>query len=166
MTDAATGPAIPDSLKVPANQEMVLEAHAVGYQVYSCTAKKDASGYEWTLKGPEADLFDGAGKKIGKHYAGPTWESVDGSVVVGEMKARADAPDAKDIPWLLISAKSTTGRGKLGAVTYVQRVATVGGKAPAEGCDQAHAYAESRVSYSATYNFYRAKPEGDNQPPY
>jgi len=91
---------------------MVLEARAVGVQIYECTqTSEDPARYEWTFKAPDAELFDSAGRKIGKHYAGPTWESNDGSKVVGEVKARYDGPDSNGIPWLLLSAKTTSGAG-------------------------------------------------------
>jgi hypothetical protein len=68
-------------------------AQASGVQIYDCSASKaDPSKFEWVFRAPEADLFDGTGKKIGKHYAGPTWESNDGSKVIGEVKARDDGP--------------------------------------------------------------------------
>jgi hypothetical protein len=36
------------------------------------------------LKAPDADLFDEGGRRIGRHFAGPTWEaSDDGSKVIG-----------------------------------------------------------------------------------
>jgi len=110
------------------------------------------------LKAPEADLVDGAGMKIARHYAGPTWEAKDGSKVMGEPVARDNGPDPTAIPWLLLSAKSTSGTGLLSNTQFIQRLRTAGGKAPADGCDQAHAGAESRVAYSADYLFYSAKP--------
>src|SRR6266704_1241294 len=87
------------------------------------------------LKVPEADLFDLSGKKIGKHYAGPTWESNDGSKVVGEVKARDDGPAPTAIPWLLLRAKSTSGNGAFSRTQAIQRLYTVGGQAPAESCN-------------------------------
>jgi len=109
-------------------------------------------------KAPEADLFDSNGKKIGKHYAGPTWESNDGSKVIGEVKARDNGPDASAIPWLLLSAKSTSGKGVFSQALSIQRLFTVGGKAPAEGCDQAQSGKEARIAYKARYFFFAAKP--------
>ena len=41
----------------------------------------------------------------------------------------------------------------LDRVRFVQRLQTQGGKAPAGGCDAAHAGATSRVPYSARYIF-------------
>ena len=156
--EVGTVPAVPDNLKVPAAQMLSLEARAVGVQIYDCKpGKDDPARFEWVFRAPEADLFDPAGKKIGKHYAGPTWESNDGSKVVGETKARDDGPDGNAIPWLLLSVKSTSGGGVLGRTASVQRLQTVGGKAPASGCSQAQAGREARVPYSATYYFYAAR---------
>src|SRR6476660_6548289 len=107
-------PAVPDNLKVPATHSLLLATPAVGVQIYLCSAAKtDPARFEWVFKAPEADLFDEAGRKIGKHYAGPTWESNDGSKVAGEAKARDDGPDANAIPWLLLGAKSPSGKGIL-----------------------------------------------------
>jgi hypothetical protein len=85
---------VPDSIKVPATEKFSFAATAKGVQIYECRAKKDdPTQVEWVFKAPEAELFDRDGKRIGKHYAGPTWESNDGSKVLGELKARAAAED-------------------------------------------------------------------------
>jgi hypothetical protein len=146
-------PSVPEALAVAAGQPLVLKASAKGVQIYTCSPGADGR-LAWTLKAPEADLFDGAGKKIGTHYAGPTWESTDGSKVSGVMKARADAPGGKAIPWLLLEAKSHAGDGVLARVTNVQRIDTVGGVAPEQACDASSG--EQRVPYTATYYFYAA----------
>jgi len=154
-----TAPAVPEALKAPPTQAPSLEAHATGVQIYECKpGKADPTRYEWVFKAPEAVLFDGAGKRIGTHFAGPTWESDDGSRVVGAVKARDDGPDPGAIPWLLLAATSNSGTGVFGSTRSIQRVSTDGGKAPASGCDQAHANAEARVPYKAVYVFYAAKP--------
>lgn len=155
--NAGTTPAVPENLQVPATQTISLETQATGVQIYECTAgKTDPTRFEWLFKAPEAELFDGAGKKIGKHYAGPTWESSDGSKVIGEVKARNDGPDANAIPWLLLSAKSTSGNGVFSHTQSIQRLHTAGGKAPAEACNQAQVGKEARVAYKAAYYFYVA----------
>jgi hypothetical protein len=148
---------VPETLKVPVTQVFSLETLATGVQIYECRASKD-NRFEWVFKAPEAELFDSAGRRVGKHYAGPTWESNDGSKVVGEVKARDDGPDPNAIPWLLLSAKSTSGSGVFGRTQSIQRLRTAGGKAPAEGCNQAQVGKEARVTYKATYYFYVAKP--------
>jgi len=150
---------MPDTLNVPANQELSLEVQATGVQIYECKAGKDEpTRFEWALKAPEADLYDSTNRKIGKHYAGPTWESADGSKVVGELKAKDNGPDSDAIPWLLLTAKSTSGNGIFAKTMSIQRVNTSGGKAPAGGCSQSQAGKEMRVEYKATYRFYTAKP--------
>lgn len=77
--------------------------------------------------------------------------------MVGEVKARFDSPGGTSIPWFLLTAKKTEGTGVLGKVTFIQRVDTVGGKAPAGGCDAAGGGKELRVDYTATYRFYGPK---------
>jgi hypothetical protein len=159
FADMGSAPGVPENLKPPVTQTVAVVAQANGVQIYECNASKsDPTRFEWAFKSPEAELFDDAGRKIGKHYAGPTWESDDGSKVVGEVKARDDGPDADAIPWLLLNAKSAEGNGIFGKTQSVQRVKTVGGKAPADGCDQAHLGKVARVAYRATYNFYVARP--------
>lgn len=154
-----TTPMVPDKLKAPAGQVLSLEAQATGVQIYECNSSKtDPTRFEWIFKAPEADLFDSLGRRIGKHYAGPTWESNDQSKVVGEVRARDDGPDADAIPWLLLTAKSTSGKGIFGQAQSIQRVRTVGGKAPAQGCSRGQAGSELRVPYTATYYFYVPRP--------
>ena len=146
---------IPVPLRVPPGAVLSQKLHAVGVQIYSCGAGKNgADRFEWVLKAPEADLSDQAGHKIAKHYAGPTWEALDGSKVMGEVMARADSPAANAVAWLLLSAKPAPGSGVFGAVRFIQRLHTVGGAAPPDGCNQASAGKEVRVPYSAEYWFY------------
>jgi hypothetical protein len=147
---------LPENLRVPDGQPLVLRAAARGTQIYTCKAKaSDPAAFEWVLKAPDAELFDQTGAKIGRHYGGPTWESADGSRVVGEVLHSSPAQGA--IPWLLLRAKSNEGAGVLAGVRYIQRVDTQGGLAPSSGCDAAHAGAEARVEYAANYDFYGAR---------
>ncbi len=148
-------PATPPALRAPADQKPARALLGTGYRIYTCSPSGPGA-FAWVLTAPEAALED-SGQAIGKHYAGPTWEAADGSKVVGKLVAKADAPEPGAIPWLLLEAKSTTGAGIFAAVKSVQRVATTGGQAPKEGCDAAHAGAEARVPYRATYWFYVAR---------
>src|SRR5712664_4431603 len=158
-SNVGTDPVVPDNLKVPAGQTLSLVSRATGVQIYECSAgKTDPAKFEWAFKAPEADLFDLSGRKIGKHYAGPTWESNDGSKVVGQVKARDDGPNANAIPWLLLSANSASGKGVFSQTQSIQRLYTVGGKAPAAGCNRAQLGKQARVAYKATYYFYGPKP--------
>ena len=82
--------AVPQNLRVPDGQSLLLRAAARGAQIYACRVKAaDPAAFEWALKAPEAELFDQSGARIGRHYAGPTWESADGSRVVGEVMQRS-----------------------------------------------------------------------------
>lgn len=88
---------------------------ATGVQVYTCT-HNPAGATGWLLKGPDAQLFDSQNKPVGKHYAGPTWEGLDGGKVVGVLKTSMPAPVDKAVPWLLLNAKSHEGPGSFRAV--------------------------------------------------
>jgi len=146
---------IPTILVPPASSVLLFELRARGVQIYACEAKPDdASAFVWTFKAPEAELFNERGDLVGTHFAGPTWQGQDGSAVVGAVLERADAPDTGAIPWLLLEAKEHAGSGAFSTVTHVQRLDTVGGVAPAEGCDEAHAGAQVRAPYQATYAFF------------
>jgi len=159
---------VPDKLSPGASESLAIIVHAKGVQIYECRARKDAAGeYEWAFVAPEADLYDAHGARVGLHYAGPQWESADGSKVLGTVKERADAPQADSIPWLLLTAKSVGPEGSFGKVTSVQRVNTLGGVAPKDGCLQAEAGTRVRVGYTADYYFFTASEprkanEGNN----
>jgi Protein of unknown function (DUF3455) len=146
---------IPQQLRPPANELLLIQVHAKGDQVYIC--KGDAAQFSWTLKAPDAQLFDEKGKSFGRHFAGPSWEANDGSRVVGKAVANSPSPDADSIPWLLVTILSHDGHGVLSLVTTVQRLNTNGGKAPNSGCDASHVNQEIRVPYSADYRFYAPK---------
>ncbi|HEY2118623.1 MAG TPA: DUF3455 domain-containing protein [Candidatus Acidoferrum sp.] len=146
---------IPQQLQPPANEQLLLQVHAKGDQVYTC--KGDGTQFTWTLKEPDAQLFDNNGKPFGKHFAGPSWEANDGSRVSGKAVANAPSPDADSIPWLLVKIVSHEGSGVLSRATSIQRLNTKGGRAPASGCDASHSAQEVRVPYSADYLFYAPK---------
>lgn len=148
---------VPDRLKPAANESLAMIVPAKGVQIYECRARKDQAGaYEWVFVAPEATLFDAHGNRIGRHDAGPHWESTDGSKILGAMKERADAPTAGAIPWLLLSAKSVGPEGAFSKVTSIQRVNTVGGVAPTTDCAQATIGRSARIGYTADYYFFVA----------
>jgi hypothetical protein len=154
---AAHAPKLPASLNVPPGNKLAFSMPAKGVQIYKCQAAGGAAP-AWTLTGPEAELLDNKGHSAGKHFAGPTWQGSDGSSVVGS-KTAAETVDRSAIPWLLLTATSHGGQGKFAQVTFIQRIETRGGLAPATGCDAAHLEATARVDYTATYVFFNpAKP--------
>ena len=155
---ALVAPAVADSpdlgdcqkLKVPAGNEVAFHAYAEGVQIYQW------NGSKWVFSRPEAFLFADAGYDglVGIHYAGPTWESISGSIVVGTVQQRC-TPDPDAIPWLLLVAVDTEGPGVFHGVTYIQRLYTVGGTAPTAPGD--YVGQEVRVPYTAEYFFYKAE---------
>jgi hypothetical protein len=156
-TPATSTRSVPESLN-PANEVRLGSVGARGVQIYECRAKKDdAEAAEWAFVAPEADLFS-HGKMIGTHYAGPHWESLDGSKIAGVTKARADAPQAGNIPWLLLATKSVGPEGAFAHVTSVQRVNTTGGTAPdAAQCTVKSIGTRARVNYTADYVMFGSK---------
>lgn len=146
---------VPANLAPPAGAVLLFDLHARGVQIYTCAAKPDdASAFVWTFKAPEAQLFNRRGEMVGHHFAGPTWQGNDGSAVAGTVLEHADAPDAGSIPWLLLRAKDRAGHGAFSTITYIQRLDTVGGTAPAESCAADHVGDEVRQPYEATYAFF------------
>jgi Protein of unknown function (DUF3455) len=146
---------IPPPLQPPVTEKLILQLHGKGNQIYSC--KSESGLFTWTLKAPDAQLFDIKDQPFGKHFAGPTWQSNDGTRVTGKLAATVDSPDADSIPWLLIKVVNHTGNGVLSRATSIQRIRTEGGKAPSDGCDSDHVDQEVRVPYSADYLFYAPK---------
>jgi Protein of unknown function (DUF3455) len=133
-------------LKVEAGNKVAYWAYAEGVQIYRW------NGAAWSFVAPEAVLYDADGDVVGTHYVGPTWESNSGSYVVGAVLERA-FPDPDSIPWLLLKVVESDGPGIFDGVTFIQRVNTLGGIAPAEAGD--FVGEEARVPYTAEYYFYR-----------
>lgn len=165
QTPTAAGPSaptVPAELAAPAGIEPVLRLYAWGTQNYKCTASADGGAPQWKLVAPDAELHttsDRASPVAGTHGAGPSWTLSDGSGVVGDgaQAKRASSPEAGAIPWLLMPSKDNGKSGSLQGVTFVQRLDTHGGVAPSTGCDAASVGSETKVPYSATYVFLRAR---------
>jgi hypothetical protein len=153
---AATAASAEDQQRVaaPAGARLVLETAAQGVQIYTCEKAGDL--YRWTFIAPDAALFDETGRQIGTHFAGPSWQLLDTSKVIGEMVAQAPAPEPHAIAWLLLRAKSHDGNGVLTNAEFVRRTETLGGAAPATGCDAAKMGTQARMRYTAHYLFYTA----------
>jgi hypothetical protein len=151
---ALSAPDVPDAIKVPQGEKLVLVGHASGSQIYTCSAGAEGK-WQWTLKAPDAELRNDKGAVIIRHFAGPAWKHNDGSEVTGKAAGHAASPDAESVPWLLLSAVSHEGSGVLAHVTSIQRIHTHGGQPPpAEECDAARSNTEARIPYTADYYFY------------
>jgi hypothetical protein len=164
---SACSGAMPPGLTAPAGNGLAFELAAEGVQIYSC-ADSSGSGPAWALQAPEATLTDPGGVKAGTHRAGPTWEALDGSTVVGA-KVAAGPTDPAAVPWLLLRAASHGGgQGRMADVTFVQRIQTSGGVAPSQGCSTSTVGTVARVPYRALYCFYRSEgvpPHGQSKIP-
>src|ERR1700746_3183832 len=77
---------LPDAILAP-GETVVLTLHAEGAQVYECKAGSDGK-LGWAFREPIATLF-ADGKTVGRHYAGPNWEHIDGSAVMAKVAANA-----------------------------------------------------------------------------
>ena len=134
-----------DATMPPSSQHAVLSVQGKGVQIYTCKAK------QWVFVAPAARLFDASGVEVGSHGDGPVWHLQDGSSVVGKVLAKTPSPDAASVPWLLLKATSTGGKGTLATVEFVRRSETKGGAAATVPCSDGELL---RVPYEATYTFY------------
>ena len=153
-------PWVPSTIAVPDGNAVFLVGHGVGVQIYACTAT--SSGFAWSFVAPRANLYNDKGELIITHFAGPTWQAMDGSRVVGGL-ARSVTVDPTAIPWLRLSAVSTaagSGGDRLAHTTFIQRIATSGGLAPpAEECNATTAAAVAEAPYTADYYFWQKAPQ-------
>ncbi|HTN47806.1 MAG TPA: DUF3455 domain-containing protein [Burkholderiaceae bacterium] len=147
---------VPAGLRTAPDEKPTYWLAARGVQIYECR-QQATNGFGWAFVAPEAELLDASDTVIGRHGAGPYWQSSDGSRVVGAVKARADAPVHGAIPWLLLTTKSSGPTGRFSEVTSIQRVNTAGGVAPTAGCSEGSRGKTIRVPYTADYVLYTAR---------
>jgi Protein of unknown function (DUF3455) len=154
---APSAPEVPGDIQVEDGHKVFLVAHAVGVQIYPCNAT--AAGFSWGGSTPRATLYDDKGKAVGEHFGGPTWRYQDGSSVVAA-RVNGVIVDPTAIPWLLLKANSRTvgaDGDRLANTTFIQRVATTGGVAPAAAdCTATSAGSRVEVPYTADYHFWKA----------
>lgn len=136
---------VPSAIRVPEGNRRIAVMPATGVQTYQCAAGS------WTFVQPDAILrYRGRAEVL--HTKGPVWTSVrDGSSVTAA--AQASSPVAGAIPELLLKSTGNRGPGLLGTVTYVQRLHTTGGVAPAVPCAEG---VTASVPYTADYAFWVA----------
>lgn len=183
---AITPPAVPPNLQADPGSRVFLLGHAIGTQNYVCAPSTTSpAGVAWTLFTPVATLFDDHGREITTHFFSPnpnpvdpntnpavladgairpTWQhSRDNSSAWARLHANGSAvvtPGA--LPWLLLDVAGVEeglgGGDQLTRTTQIQRVNTVGGLAPAQGCASAVDLGRSAyVDYAADYYFYRKR---------
>ena len=174
--DDIAPPIVPDKLKVLAPNEVFLIGHATGSQNYVCVTS--GTGVDWSLFTPEATLFNDSIQQVTTHFFSTnpnpddrgairaTWESSKDSSAVwaaatGVATFASDPgfvrPDA--VAWVRLAAVGVepgpTGGDRLSRTTFVQRINTVGGLAPADGCTQFTDIGKRAfVPYTADYVFW------------
>ena len=177
QAQSVTPPPVPDNIQVPAGNEAFLLGRGVGTQNYVCQPASSLGRVAWTLFTPQATLFNDQGAQLTTHFFSPnpfeftpgplanglvraTWQdSVDTSIVWAKAIGAATVnPDA--IAWVLLEMAGVqagpTGGRTLAVTTFVQRLNTVGGLAPATGCDiPTDVGNKAFVPYTADYFFYK-----------
>jgi hypothetical protein len=153
LSAMATFPAVaaepPAEIAAP-GMTVALAVHAVGAQIYACTAKSDGP-LQWTFREPIAALIVD-GKTIGRHFAGPSWQLDDGSLVKGKVAASAPGDSADDVALLKLTVIAPATEGALKGVTIVQRLETRGG-GKSGACETRGAL--FAAPYSAEYIFLK-----------
>jgi hypothetical protein len=157
---------VPSLIQTPAGVTLIHHFLATGTQDYKCTGTPvvgDAgmTAYSWPLAGPEAVLSDNCGTHMATHFAGPLgptgpeWKfTMDGSIVQGA-KNNAGSAVAGSIPELLLHATDHVGAGEFENVTFIQRLNTTGGVAPAATtCSASNLGEVQKIPYTADYYFY------------
>jgi hypothetical protein len=166
-------PPVPANLEVPAGHRPYLAVHATGTQNYVCLPGASSTGLVWTFYGPQANGFDRRDEQVMTHFlsanpveggtARPTWQhSRDTSAVWARPIVASTDPayvEPGAIAWLLLeivgSEDGPNGGRRLAPTTYIQRVETSGGVAPADGCTTLGA--KLFVPYETDYYFFRAE---------
>jgi len=139
------------------DSRLYLVLHASGVQKYTCQANGT-----WLFTDPEATLYKmtGGQKPVGRHFLNfstgrPVWQFNGGSSVEAA-RTQSASGGSGNIAWLLLQAVATSP-GRLGQTTWIQRLNTSGGIAPAGTCTPGDTTA---VPYSADYFFWRGTGGG------
>lgn len=152
-------PPVPAKIVVPEGHKLFLVGHAVGVQIHECIPAP--TGYRWRFVGPRADLYGDNGALLATHFAGPRWQTRDGSTIQATLDGDGTVTvDPTAIPWLRLRVTSMTAGAdgdKLAATTYIQRLDTTGGLAPApDTCTAATVGEVAEIPYTADYAFWKA----------
>jgi hypothetical protein len=179
-----TPPIVPAGIEVQAPNKAFLVGHAFGTQNYVCRpSAAAAAGVAYVLFTPEATLFNEDDGQIITHFFSPNRNPLDPNTnpaVVADGAIRATWQHSRDtstvwakvhqpngaavvdpnaIAWLLLDVVGAqdgpAGGGTLTKTTFIQRVNTTGGLAPADGCSlPTDVGNQAFVPYTADYFFY------------
>ena len=183
-------PAVPFQLEVPTGNTLFLKGEAKGTQNYVCLPSSTSkTGFAFKLFTPQATLFlpisftgNEFTHQIITHFFSPnpdpsdngairaTWQSsldtseVWAAAVPDGVYTKSDFVKDGAVAWVLLEKKGTqrgpTGGENLSQTTFVQRLNTSGGLAPATGCSLSeHVGTTAFMPYTADYFFYKASPK-------
>jgi hypothetical protein len=155
--ESASVPEVPAAIATPHGVGgAFLAAQVRGTQLYRCGEVIDGEARAWRFipKETVAILYEHRTMAVLGEQRGPsTWQFADGSNVEGVVLREA-SPDSSALPWQLFSAVASARGGLFSEPLYVQRLHTVGGRAPSEGCDEATAGELRSVAFSAEDYFF------------
>ena len=170
LAQGITAPPVPPGLEVPAPNQAFLLGRGVGTQNYVCQPTGPLGRVGWVLFTPEATLFDDDGGQLTSHFFSlnpiegtvvrATWEDSRDSSTVWAAAIASATVDSNAIAWVLLQVVGTrvgpTGGDAFSGTTFVQRLNTRGGLAPATGCDSLSDVGHKAfVPYTADYFFYK-----------
>lgn len=148
-------------LFVPAGltKGLVLEGNGTATYVAEASTA-DSAKLVWKLKQTTAELSEFQPDPNAKETTitvhlteGAVWTAVDGSSLGGREKRSVPAPVSISLAWASFEVLKTEGQGLLSGYSFVQRVQTHGGAAPAT--PPAHQEDTTQVRFAAEYWFYR-----------
>ena len=147
---------IAPTIAATAEEEAAFALRAEGTHAFECKPlASDPNRLAWAFSSQNVTLSDASGP-VARQVSENTWEAIsDRSSVSGAIRSRQDA--GANLPWLMYRVQSTPDAGLFAGVTSVQRVNTLGGVAPADGCDASNVGKEARVVVAADYYFYRRR---------
>lgn len=177
----------PADITPPPGNSTFLVGHAEGTQGYVCLPKDTGASWTVNTSRPEATLFSKQNRQIATHFlspdnnpnpdapnplpvGSPTWQSsLDSSVVWAKALtpavvsgSDASCPNTGAIPCLLLQAIGSktgpSGGNRMTKTTFIQRLNTTGGTAPASGCSASTDVGkQALVPYTADYYFYASQ---------
>ncbi|CAB4396633.1 uncharacterized protein OCT59_019555 [Rhizophagus irregularis] len=165
----------PKNITIPDHHKFDFLLSAYGVQIYKCFVNNHIPN-NWTLVTPDAFCINDKHTQtftpefeVVHHYFLPklinggriVWKSIiknDNSLIVAKVIAQNTSPDGpSNLPWLVSQVTHHEGEGRYSEVTYVLRVNTQGGVAPAaEQCGTFYPDgAIVKIPYNTDYFFIK-----------
>lgn len=149
---------LPEPIRVPAGNQVVVEARGIGDLIYECQAvKRSPYEYAWLLRSTNVELTDTYGNVIvHSPVARPraNWVHKDGSRT--SVVEFVEVPNGDhSLPLQRGKTEPSSVPGTLQNISYVQRVRTLGGLPSVKPCSASQLGMRSSIPYEADYVFWR-----------